>query len=215
LVILHEVRYDSKGYELRVCQLFIQGRSAGGRRLYRPGKARWLIFLGGVQWLDAMTPPLEVHLKRLVQIVKALLLAEPAMSENDGVQSQSGASVEDRRSIANLNDEVQILSTKSYHRPRFRAISVVTLTVVAAILIWTLHHLAGINRSGVDLSRGRASADEAMVLSKANLQDTERQADAAFRDKNFDTWRKSHGFRTGAFAIRRAEWQSAPLRLRP
>ena len=34
-------------------------------------------FIGNVHWLDAMTPPLEAHLRRLVESVKALLKIAP------------------------------------------------------------------------------------------------------------------------------------------
>jgi hypothetical protein len=34
-------------------------------------------FIGAVHWLDALTPPLETHLRRLVDIVKALLQIDP------------------------------------------------------------------------------------------------------------------------------------------
>ena len=34
-------------------------------------------FIGNVHWLDAMTPPLEAHLRRLVELVKALLKIAP------------------------------------------------------------------------------------------------------------------------------------------
>ena len=34
-------------------------------------------FIGTVHWLDALTPPLEVHLRRLVESVKTLLLIDP------------------------------------------------------------------------------------------------------------------------------------------
>jgi len=34
-------------------------------------------FIGTVHWLDALTPPLEAHLRRLVESVKALLQIEP------------------------------------------------------------------------------------------------------------------------------------------
>ncbi len=34
-------------------------------------------FIGNVHWLDAMTPPLEAHLRRLVESVKALLQVAP------------------------------------------------------------------------------------------------------------------------------------------
>jgi hypothetical protein len=35
-------------------------------------------FIGAVHWLDALTPPLETHLRRLVDTVKALLQIDPA-----------------------------------------------------------------------------------------------------------------------------------------
>jgi hypothetical protein len=35
-------------------------------------------FIGTVHWLDALTPPLESHLRRLVETVKALLQIDPA-----------------------------------------------------------------------------------------------------------------------------------------
>jgi hypothetical protein len=35
-------------------------------------------FIGTVHWLDALTPPLETHLRRLVETVKALLQIDPA-----------------------------------------------------------------------------------------------------------------------------------------
>ena len=34
-------------------------------------------FIGTVHWLDALTPPLEFHLKRLVESVKAILRINP------------------------------------------------------------------------------------------------------------------------------------------
>lgn len=36
-------------------------------------------FIGTVQWLDAVTPPLELHLRRLVESLKALLRVPPAV----------------------------------------------------------------------------------------------------------------------------------------
>jgi len=34
-------------------------------------------FIGTVHWLDALTPPLETHLRRLAESVKALLQIDP------------------------------------------------------------------------------------------------------------------------------------------
>ena len=51
-------------------------------------------FIGTVHWLDALTPPLEAHLRRLVDTVKALLQIDPALPRivSPGVASASPAS---------------------------------------------------------------------------------------------------------------------------
>jgi hypothetical protein len=52
-------------------------------------------FLGAVHWLDALTPPLEQHLQRLAQAVKALLSIDASSGET---------SVNDGARIGNLDD---------------------------------------------------------------------------------------------------------------
>ena len=48
-------------------------------------------FIGTVHWLDALTPPLEAHLRRLVDTVKALLQIDPTLPRivSPGVASPS------------------------------------------------------------------------------------------------------------------------------
>jgi TIR domain len=49
-------------------------------------------FIGTVHWLDALTPPLESHLRRLVETVKALLQIDPAPPRLAAPSVTSGAS---------------------------------------------------------------------------------------------------------------------------
>jgi hypothetical protein len=46
-------------------------------------------FMGGVHWLDALTPPLEMHIQRLVTTVRALLSAERSKPGSPGLAGKA------------------------------------------------------------------------------------------------------------------------------
>jgi WD40 repeat protein len=58
-------------------------------------------FIGAVHWLDALSPPLENHLEKLVQIVQAIL------SRTAGTEPSAGKAVEVRASPAPESSKVQ------------------------------------------------------------------------------------------------------------
>ena len=54
-------------------------------------------FLGAIHWLDALTPPLEQHLQKLAETVKAMLKIEKA---DDGVAVRQAPKISNRKAVS-------------------------------------------------------------------------------------------------------------------
>jgi TIR domain len=54
-------------------------------------------FLGAIHWLDALTPPLEQHLQKLAETVKAMLKIETA---DDGVAVRQPPKISNRQAVS-------------------------------------------------------------------------------------------------------------------
>jgi hypothetical protein len=102
-------------------------------------------FLGAVHWLDALTPPLEQHLQRLAQAVKALLSIDASSGEtsvNDGARKHSTPNAVNE--IGRLSEADRSGQGPVATGPISRHSSKDNSRLLAGLLICTLAALAGV-----------------------------------------------------------------------
>ncbi len=120
-------------------------------------------FIGTIHWLDALTPPLETHLQRLADTVKALVQAQSKRSPGEQISPAIGRpSSEALASPPGVarRDVLPTGQSEAAHKPQSRKTLVIALSAVAAICILGLvgFLIASQWRSGPTFCEGEQSS---------------------------------------------------------
>lgn len=95
-------------------------------------------FIGTIHWLDALTPPLETHLKRLTETVKALVQTQAKLSPGEPISPATGPPPGEK--LAPLSDVTRLdasptSQSAAAERPASRKTLVIALSALAGACV--------------------------------------------------------------------------------
>lgn len=137
VVIFSSGTNQSKQIYREVQRAFERGTPVIPFRIENVDPANSLAFyMGPVHWLDALTPPLGNHLKRLVTSVNALLQSE------SGVERQTSSVTQEREvspatTVSRQANLPPNSSSSSSSKWLFATVTVISLAAVASVGLWT------------------------------------------------------------------------------
>lgn len=118
-------------------------------------------YMAGLHWLDALTPPLEDHLRRLATSVKALMEAAPGERGRKASEAALGSTSAEKRSMTSSgqNEKLAEFVQQRPPQPKYQAhqhgakmhsragrlfggvlVALVTSVIVAAVLVMIARH---------------------------------------------------------------------------
>jgi hypothetical protein len=114
-------------------------------------------FIGALHWLDALSPPLEKHLKRLAETVKAILQVEAAEHPISTDQNSHRPSASTALGSApGLWEASKFAETKNPWRRNWPLTAVLSVACIALLIggMWLYHQrVSGPNNPGTDSSQ--------------------------------------------------------------